>query len=103
MTEHTEPRLTADDIRKAARCAVFCADSKADEGYDGPAAQLEALANRVDAFADLLPRLWAVLDALSEADLREAVDACDGGFIRPALADRLEAAADALHALETHR
>jgi hypothetical protein len=57
----------------------------------------------IDKFAVLaewLPLVHALLDALSEADLRACIEEFDCRPSHYDLCDRLEAAADALHALE---
>jgi hypothetical protein len=49
--------LNVEDLREAAGCVVFCADSKSDEGYPGRAMQLDKLASHLSAAADALAAL----------------------------------------------
>jgi hypothetical protein len=94
MTE----RITADDLRTAAE---FVGNYLTDPSQT-------AIADRLEAHADVLPKLQAVLDALSGADLDAVVELLVAPFdVVPAQimvrAARLKLAADALHALEAER
>jgi hypothetical protein len=100
MTGSSKDRVPHDpnDLRLAAKAVRLTAS-----GLPGGSEH----ADRLEAWADDMERLApleaAVLDALSEADLRTAAEFVSSYLTdesQAAIADRLEAAADALHALE---
>jgi len=112
VTEHTEPRITADLHDAIGVIATALARYRPGGPHEptdldhifaaGLTAALEEAGFAINRAARL-DALWAVLDALSDADLNVAAhfvrQCCRKDFPNP-LADRLEAAAAALHALE---
>jgi len=111
VTEHTEPRITADLHDAIGVIATALARYRPGGPHEptdldhifaaGLTAALEEAGFAINRAARL-DALWAVLDALSEADLRRAWDFLrfSNGMEAAQLAERLRVAADALHALE---